>query len=96
MLRIERHEPAGGAVRLRLAGRLAGPWVDEVRAACEDAFHAGRGLGLDLRDVTFVDAGGVELLRGLVARQARLENGSTFVRTWLQEGRRAGPEEARR
>lgn len=47
-----------------LCGRLAGPWVNELRACWQYARdRAPRSHAvIDLRDVTFVDAGGEKLL----------------------------------
>lgn len=66
MLRIESHTANGSQEGLRLDGQIAGPWVDELRAACADAMRRGRvPLRLDLRGVTFIDAAGLTLLRDL-------------------------------
>jgi hypothetical protein len=68
MLRISFSDSAEGQ-RWCLCGRLAGPWVNELRACWQYArnqaprSHAVRPhVMIDLRDVTFVDAGGEELL----------------------------------
>ena len=64
---------------LRLEGRLAGPWVDEVRAASVAAPAGDGRLVLDLTDVSFVDRDGVALLRELAAAGSTLTNCSPFV-----------------
>ncbi len=63
MLRISFSDSAEGQ-RWYLCGRLAGPWVNELRACWQYArSQAPRSHAvMDLRDVTFVDAGGEELL----------------------------------
>ena len=63
MLRISFSDSAEGQ-RWCLCGRLAGPWVNELRACWQYARNrAPRSHAvIDLRDVTFVDAGGEELL----------------------------------
>ena len=63
MLRISYSDSAAGQ-RWNLCGRLAGPWVDELRTVWQyaqrsaDPSHA----VVDLRDVTFIDKDGETLL----------------------------------
>jgi anti-anti-sigma regulatory factor len=63
MLKITEHaNPAGEGAILRLEGRVAGPWVDELRRVCtERRQHANAHdpLALDLRDVSFIDPAGI-------------------------------------
>jgi hypothetical protein len=63
MLRISFSDSAGDQ-RWSLCGRLAGPWVNELRACWQYAQNqASRSHSvMDLRDVTFVDADGEQLL----------------------------------
>ena len=68
MLRIESARTPDGRPKLRLEGRVVGPWVIELRRACEQAFTDGAGLALDLSEVTFVDQAGLELLCALGQR----------------------------
>lgn len=53
--------------RLRLEGRLAGPWVREVELCWRiaRADNPARKLTVDLRDVDFVDCAGEELLAAM-------------------------------
>jgi len=53
-----------------LVGRLAGPWVTELEQAWKDVAKRlnGKKLSLDLRDVTYSDAGGKRVLREMFAR----------------------------
>ena len=66
MLRITTAE-GPSATTLRLEGKLAGPWVKEL----EECWRSGavaeepRGLRIDLREVTFIDAAGKDLLARL-------------------------------
>lgn len=64
---------------LRLEGRVAGPWLTEVRKAVESQQSLGANLSLDLSGVTFVNGEGAELLRGLSAAGVRLTGSSRFV-----------------
>ncbi len=65
MLKIESVRMSDGRPTLRLEGRLIGPWVIELRRACERALTDSAGLVLDLSEVTFVDQAGLELLCSL-------------------------------
>ena len=66
MLRITVVESSSDAVRLRLEGRLTGPWVEELRRTCDlQGLSDGIRLTLDLSDVSFADAAGIELLKEL-------------------------------
>lgn len=78
MLRIDAVESAESAV-LRLHGRLVGPWVATLAAACEAVLTPARRLTLDLADVAFVDREGVALLQRLRRRAVTLSNCSAFV-----------------
>jgi anti-anti-sigma regulatory factor len=63
MLRISFSDSAEGQHWV-LCGRLAGPWVNELRACWQYARdHASRSQAvIDMREVTFVDADGEQLL----------------------------------
>ena len=80
MLRVSYSETAGGQ-SWSLCGRLAGPWVDELRCCWAQAreraplAHA----VVDLKDVTFIDESGESLLAemetaGTVLVAAGVEN----------------------
>lgn len=58
------------SIGFTLVGRLAGPWVAELdRAWKEVAQRLGRKkLSLDLRDLTYADAGGKRVLREMFSK----------------------------
>jgi anti-anti-sigma regulatory factor len=58
------------AIRLTIEGRLAGPWTAELGRAWVDLVPrlAGKKITLDLRDVTYADAAGTQLLRTIYAK----------------------------
>ena len=74
-------------VTLRLEGRLAGPWVAEVRKACEKIIGESRPLELDLTDVSFVDSAGVALLAQFRTRGVSLADCSPFLQEQLKTQR---------
>ena len=72
MLKITLHDTAA-EFRLRLEGRLAGPWVGELRQCWQTAASttAGRKTVMDLREVDFVDDDGMALLQEMCAAGIR-------------------------
>ena len=75
MLRITVVESSGEAVRLRVEGRVTDGWVEELRKTCElQGLGDGIRLTLELADVAFVDAAGIELLKELRSRRVTLLN----------------------
>jgi hypothetical protein len=85
MLRITLVESSNEAVRLRAEGRLMGPWVEELRKTCDlQALSAGIELTVDLADVSFADAAGIELLKELKIRLVTLLSPSSLVAEQLK------------
>ncbi len=90
MLRITSELDADGrTVRLRLEGRLTGPWVDELRRVCAAVVPASGGgrssFVLDLAEVSFVDVAGMALVRALAREGVFFANPSAFVAEQLKE-----------
>ena len=81
MLRIEQVEK-DGAVRLRLEGRLVGPWVEELERCCRKVLARPevRNLIIDLVTVSYIDAEGKEALAKLHRAGARLDAAGTLSR----------------
>jgi anti-anti-sigma regulatory factor len=52
---------------IKLEGRIAGPWAEELRRTWkeEGPLLASRKLSLDLRDITFSDAAGTQALKDI-------------------------------
>lgn len=84
MLKIELLAKQDGTATLELAGRVVGPWVDELSRSCERILEVGGTLTVDLGGVSFVDRDGVEFLRCLRARAVALVNCSPFVAEQLK------------
>ena len=86
MLRITVVESNARAVTLRVEGRIAGPWVEELRTTCN--VHSGPDpiqLHLELEDVSFVDAAGIACLKELRDQGIGLYHVSPFLRELFQE-----------
>lgn len=85
MLRITLVESSNEAVRLRVEGRLIGQWVEELRKTCDlQALSGGIGLTVDLADVSFADAAGIELLKELNIRLVTLLSPSSLLAEQLK------------
>ena len=84
MLKISQVEPAQQAVTLRLEGHVVGPWVAELRKACEGVLDGGRLLRLHLADVEFLDPAAVALISGLRSRGVSLVTCAPFVAEQLK------------
>ena len=81
MLRITVVESNALAVTLRVEGRIAGPWVEELRTTCN--VHTSPDpiqLHLELEDVSFADAAGIAYLKGLRAQGVGLYHVTPFLR----------------
>jgi anti-anti-sigma regulatory factor len=83
MLRITLIESGNHRTILRLEGRLSGPWVSELGEACETALRGGA-LVLDLAEVSFRDAAGIDLLTSIQTRGVELVDCSMFVSEQLK------------
>jgi anti-anti-sigma regulatory factor len=78
-------ESSSKEVRLRVEGRLTGRWVEELRRTCDlQALSDGIRLTLDLADVSFADAAGIELLKELRIRLVTLLSPSSLVAEQLK------------
>jgi anti-anti-sigma regulatory factor len=86
MLKITIH-PGAGELRLRLEGRLAGPWVQELRQCWQTAAltYRCRATVLDLREVDFVDSEGQALLAQMHNKGVRLEAFGPLIQHILEE-----------
>jgi hypothetical protein len=73
MIRVTVVEATPESARLRVEGRLTGPSVAELQRSCDvNALNDGIELNLDVGDISFVDAGGIELLKSLRSRGVNL------------------------
>jgi anti-anti-sigma regulatory factor len=78
--------------QIKLEGRVAGPWTAELsRVWLESAPRlAGKEIVLDLRDVTFVDAGATKLLRQIYEQtHAELIAGTVWTRSLAEDIKRS-------
>lgn len=82
----EQEGPEPDSVSLRLDGRLAGPWVDELRASCHRAStRRQRCAAIDLTGVTYIDGDGKALLAFLWRQGAELRASGCLTRCIVEE-----------
>jgi hypothetical protein len=63
----------------KVEGKLVGPWVHELKHACEELEIPPSCLRLDLGAVSFIDSAGVKLLDELIRRGATIVACSGFL-----------------
>jgi anti-anti-sigma regulatory factor len=86
MLKITLHDSAS-EFRLKLEGRLAGPWVGELEQCWRTASSttAGRRTVVDLADVDFVDQSGQAVLTQMHAGGVELVGETPLICSMLEE-----------
>jgi anti-anti-sigma regulatory factor len=76
--------------RLVVEGRLAAPWTDELKAACEKAAKGleGRELVIDLQNLTTISQQGENLLLELMKQGVRFRGCGVFTNEILRQAAR--------
>jgi anti-anti-sigma regulatory factor len=71
----------------RLEGRLAGPWVHELRKCWQSALASRkeRSLSIDLAEVTFVDDAGKDCLAAIHRQGVKFIGGDCLIRAIIEE-----------
>jgi ABC-type transporter Mla MlaB component len=72
---------------LKLEGRLAGPWVDELLRTWSELRVKGPGLpaSLDLSDVTYVDADGKMILSWMLRKGVKVQNANLMTKYIMEQ-----------
>jgi len=86
MLRVTTDAQIGQA-KLKLEGKLCGPWVEEFRRCWNltKEIYTKHALVVDLSGLTFVDARGKELLGSIGREGGRLEGSGLFARSLVED-----------
>ena len=84
MLKITTHREAT-LVILELEGRLAGPWVDELKTCWQQAGVRDRPLCVVLKQVTFIDDDGRALLAAMHRDGVKLEAAGCMTKAVIDE-----------
>lgn len=87
MLRITVTESSASSQQLKLEGQVSGTSVQELGRLCTELLAENdRGhLILDLSGVSFIDSGGIALVRHLTDRKVLVTNYSPFIAELLKE-----------
>ena len=88
MLRISADEAVGQSILLCLDGQITGQWVKLLRRMCEARLGKGSRVVVDLKNVSFADRDGIDLLRKLADRGVEILNALPFI---FEQVRRAAP-----
>jgi len=90
--RIDRLFAGEDLVILRITGRIAGEYVNMLRALLEEERSA---VAIDLKDVFLVDRGAVKLLALNESNGTELRNCSAYIREWVtrEKADMNGPEQ---
>jgi ABC-type transporter Mla MlaB component len=85
MLKVSIHHEATGTT-LELAGRLADPWVEELRRCWSQLGVSREGqVSVDLKEVTFIDEKGKALLLELWRHGVALQAAGCLTRCIVEE-----------
>ena len=84
MLRIHRSE--NGEVVFTLSGQMDIETMAELKRLIESEAN-GRGIVLNLRDLTLVDEDGVIFLERCESNNVKLENCPPYIREWINRQR---------
>jgi hypothetical protein len=84
MLRISGFEAAADETKLRLDGKLIGPWVSELRVLCEPILAKGQQIEIDCGGLSSIDIDGIELMQMLQGEGVLLVKCSPFLELQLR------------
>jgi anti-anti-sigma regulatory factor len=87
MLKIQR--AANGQVVFTVSGRMDAENVGELKALFASE-GKGRGIVLDLKDLTLVDRDAVRFLEHCEADSIKLKNCPAYIREWIMRERSGG------
>jgi ABC-type transporter Mla MlaB component len=79
MLKITSVVVSEKEITLQLDGRVSGQWVELLRETAEPVLNGGVRLNVDLKNISFIDCGGIALIRSLIERGVRHLNPPLFV-----------------
>ena len=85
MLRITETDVTVDGTKLRLDGKLVGPWVPELRLVCEPMLAKIEQIQADCGGISSIDSEGIALMRTLQAKFVTLVNCSPFIKLQLEQ-----------
>lgn len=84
MMRINELAGEGGRARLAVEGRVTAGTLPALEQACAEALESHAGLDLDVSQVQFADAAGLDLLRRFDGARVRLVGCTGFLSELLK------------
>jgi ABC-type transporter Mla MlaB component len=85
MLRITETDVTVDGTKLRLDGKLVGPWVRELGLVCEPMLAKSEQIQVDCGGISSIDREGIALMRTLKAKFVTLVNCSPFIKLQLEQ-----------
>ena len=85
MLKITKEAENAQISRVSLHGHFTGEYIPEVEKALSGNGCKQGKLGLDLRNVTFVDRTAMEFLCRAKSKKIRIENAPSYVTRWIEQ-----------
>jgi ABC-type transporter Mla MlaB component len=79
MLRITETDVTVDGTKLRLDGKLVGPWVREMRLVCDPILAKGQQFQIGCSGVSSLDSDGIALLQTLQGEGVTLVNCLLFI-----------------
>jgi ABC-type transporter Mla MlaB component len=89
MLKITAHTQ-DTTTALELEGRLAGPWVTELRESWQRAMTTGQTVRLVLKQVTFIDGAGEKLLADIFRSGAEVTAEGCMTKAIIERIKQGG------
>jgi anti-anti-sigma regulatory factor len=84
MLKITTHADTG-RITLELEGRVAGPWVEELKACWQRAAVGNQQVGVILKEVTFIDEAGRKLLADMYQQGVTLTAAGCMTKAIIEK-----------
>jgi ABC-type transporter Mla MlaB component len=78
----------GNRTVFELEGKLAGPWVEEMKECWREAAAANRPVGVLLKQVSFIDNAGKALLSEMCRGGAKIEGAGCMTSVTVEEIKR--------
>jgi hypothetical protein len=85
MLKITEVNQTKDEMTLKLEGKVVGPWVQEIRKACDQALLKIERLTVDMSEVSFIERNAISLFQELQNRNVNFINCSPFLTVQLKE-----------
>ena len=79
MIRITLMDTTEGPTTVKVEGRIVSDWVSVVETECQNLLTQGKTVSLDLSEVAFVGAEGIDMIRRMLDRGCVLSSCPLFI-----------------